>query len=97
MHDLCDALCFIQDILELFRRQRLLVASVHEGDGLEVHHLRKAFSPGKPYGEVDQQFVAVVLRVMCKPQFGKATSRIPPNSANRRRQAGLCSISLRSP
>jgi len=66
LHDLCDALCFIQDILELFRRQRLLVASVREGDGLEVHHLRKAFSPGKPYGEVGQQFVAVVLRVTCR-------------------------------
>jgi len=32
-----------------------------------------------------------------KPQFGKATSHIPPSCANRRRQAGLCSISLKRP
>jgi len=31
------------------------------------------------------------------PQFGKATSHIPPSCANRRRQAGLCSISLKRP
>jgi hypothetical protein len=29
--------------------------AVGQGDGLEVHHLQKALSPGKPYGQVSQQ------------------------------------------
>ena len=29
--------------------------AVGQGDGLEVHHLQKAFSPGKPHSEVGQQ------------------------------------------
>jgi hypothetical protein len=28
---------------------------VGQGNGLEVHHLQKALSPGKPYGQVSQQ------------------------------------------
>ena len=35
--------------------------------------------------------------IIVTPQFGKATSHIPPSCANRRRQAGLCSISLKRP
>ena len=37
------------------------------------------------------------VRFSLQPQFGKATSHIPPSCANRRRQAGLCSISLSRP
>ncbi len=29
--------------------------TVVQGDGLEVHHLQKALSPGKPHGQVGQQ------------------------------------------
>jgi len=29
--------------------------AVGQGDGFEVHHLQKALSPGKPYGQVSQQ------------------------------------------
>jgi hypothetical protein len=29
--------------------------AVGQGDGFEVHHLQKAFSPGKPHSEVGQQ------------------------------------------
>jgi hypothetical protein len=29
--------------------------AVGQGNGLEVHHLQKALSPGKPYGQVSQQ------------------------------------------
>jgi hypothetical protein len=29
--------------------------AVGQGDGLEVHHLRKALSPGKPHGKVGQR------------------------------------------
>jgi hypothetical protein len=29
--------------------------AVGQGDGFEVHHPQKAFSSGKPYGEVGQQ------------------------------------------
>jgi len=28
--------------------------AVGQGDGFEVHHLQKALSPGKPYGQVSQ-------------------------------------------
>jgi hypothetical protein len=39
------------------RRKREAVdpVAVGQGDGFEVHHLQKAFSPGKPHGEVGQQ------------------------------------------
>jgi hypothetical protein len=30
------------------------VVAVGQGDGFEVHHLQKALSPGKPYGQVSQ-------------------------------------------
>jgi hypothetical protein len=39
------------------RRKREAVdpVAVGQGDGFEVHHLQKALSPGKPYGQVSQQ------------------------------------------
>jgi len=49
-----------------------------------------------PYGFIVRDPNGYRIKIF-KPQFGKATSHIPPSCANRRRQAGLCSISLKRP
>ena len=42
--------------------------AVGQGDGLEVHHLQKALSPGKPHGEVGQQPLGLLQDPIGQPK-----------------------------
>jgi len=42
--------------------------AVGQGDGLEVHHLQKALSPGKPYGQVSQQPLGLLQDPIGQPK-----------------------------
>jgi hypothetical protein len=42
--------------------------AVDQGDGLEVHHLQKALSPGKPHGEVGQQPLGLLQDPIGQPK-----------------------------